>query len=68
MPIRAAYDTQRHARRLPIGPVVVPRARGAFTAFSLVLVCGPATIANQRLPVSVLQVLQVLQQRRAEAD
>ena len=48
-PIRAACDTQRLARRLGVGPAVMPRVRGAFTAFGKVLVCASPTIANQRL-------------------
>ena len=51
-PILAGCVSQRLARRRPIGPAVLPSVCGAFTMFSLVPVCGPATIANQRLQSS----------------
>ena len=48
-PIRAGCDTQRHVRRLPIGPAVMPSARGVCMGLAVVLVCGPFTTANRRL-------------------
>ena len=47
--IHAGCDPQRLARRLAIGPAAMPGARGAFSAFGVVLVCGPYTTANLRL-------------------
>ena len=47
--IRPACAAQRFVRRLATGPAVMPCARGAFGAFGIVLVCGPATTANLRL-------------------
>ena len=66
--ILAGCVSQRHARGPGGGSMVMPGARGAFAALGVVLLCGPATTANLRLRLLVLQVLQVLQPRRVEAD
>ena len=45
--ILAGCASQRHARGPGGGSMVMPGARGAFAALGAVLVCGPATTANE---------------------